>query len=236
VYTTITLPEYTDTRYVNFDGENEIVTFSDSTPIAGILDFDQDWSFGFKLGNTWNVEQVGTSKLTVVRNGNNSFYIQAANTPNASPYVQNGALYSGLNSRATLVAGDRVVVTYDSAQKRFRYYLNGVPTGDGGGTWVLRAGLTNESNGVVTLAEGGGFGQILGGGLDDVFFATRTLSASEAAESAAVGNPKDWSFYDDPDLVDVLPMGENTFPNIIGIKGILEGTMINAEPEDFVEY
>ena len=96
------------------------------------------------------------------------------------------------------------------------------------------AGLTNQSDGTLTLAEGGGFASYLAGGLDDVFFVGRPISASEAAEAAAGGNPETWTFY--ADIIDFLLMGEGTFPTIDGLKGILEGTLQNGEPEDFVEY
>jgi len=230
IVTSVVPPAYTDTHYVQFDGVDEYVTFADSTPISAICDLTQDWTIGFKLANTWNPEGRD-AKFTVVRNGQNSFYIRGANTANAAPYVQNGILYSGQNTWRTLVGGDRVVVTYTASEQRFRYYKNGSLVGGG---WTLRAGLTNRSDGTLSLAEGGGWASYLAGGLDDVFFVGRPISASEAAEAAAGGNPETWTFYDD--IIDFMLMGEGTFPTIDGLKGTLEGTLQNGEPEDFVEY
>ena len=226
-------PAYSDTHYVNFDGADEYVSFSDSGPIANVLRWDEDWSFGFKLGNTWNPPAVD-KKDTVLRNGQNAFYIRAANTGNAAPYLQNGPFYDGQNTWQGLSAGDRVVVTYDAANFRAKYYKNGVLVGGG---WVLNAGRTRDQNnadGTLTLGKGGGWSSFLAGGLDEVFFVGRTMTPAEAAESAAGGDPAVWSFY--AEIIEFLLMGENTFPGIQGVKGVLSGTLENGEAEDFAAY
>ena len=234
IVTSVTPPAYTDTHYVQFDGVDKFVTFADSTPISAVLDLSQDWAFGFKLATQWNVEGRD-ARLTVIRNGSNSFYMRGPGTANAAPYVQNGdssdkRLYSGANTWKTLSQGDRVVISYNASTKRFTYYRNG----DNVVGWTLRAGLTNESDGTLSVGQGGGWAQYLKGGLDEVFFMPRQMTDSEVRESAAGGDPALWTFY--ADIIDFLLMGEGTFPTIDGLKGILEGTLQNGEPKDFVEY
>ena len=223
-------PSYRDTHYVNFDGVDEYISFTDSQPIERVLDLTQDWAFGFKLATQWNVEGRD-AKLTVLRNGANSFYMRGPGTANAAPYVQNGVLYSGQNTWQTLSSGDRVVVSYQASTQRFSYYRNGDKVGGG---WTLRAGLTNESDGTLSIGEGGGWAQYLAGGLDEVFFMPRQMTASEVAESAAGGDPALWTFYGE--IIDFLLMGEDTFPQVNGLKGVLAGNLQNGEAGDFVEY
>jgi len=223
-------PSYRDTHYVNFDGVDEYISFTDSQPIERVLDLTQDWAFGFKLATQWNVEGRD-AKLTVLRNGANSFYMRGPGTANAAPYVQNGVLYSGQNTWQTLSSGDRVVVSYQASTQRFSYYRNGNKVGGG---WTLRAGLTNESDGTLSIGEGGGWAQYLAGGLDEVFFMPRQMTASEVAESAAGGDPALWTFYGE--IIDFLLMGEDTFPQVNGLKGVLAGNLQNGESGDFVEY
>jgi len=224
-------PAYEDTHFVRFDGTDEFVSFADSAPIASLLDFTQSWSFGFKLGNTWNPSQ-SDARDTILRNGANAFYMRGANTGNAAPYLQNGLTYQGQNTWNPLNSGDRVVVTYDSATNRARYFRNGAQVGGG---WTLSTLLANNNvDGTCSLAKGGGWSSYLAGGLDEVFFVGRRLLPAEVAESAAGGDPSLWSFY--ADVIDFLLMGEGTFPSINGIKGALSGTLENGEPEDFVAY
>lgn len=223
-------PSYRDTHYVNFDGVDEYISFTDSQPIERVLDLTQDWAFGFKLATQWNVEGRD-AKLTVLRNGANSFYMRGPGTANAAPYVQNGVLYSGQNTWQTLSSGDRVVVSYQASTQRFSYYRNGDKVGGG---WTLRAGLTNESDGTLSIGEGGGWAQYLAGGLDEVFFMPRQMTASEVAESAAGGDPALWTFYGE--IIEFLLMGEDTFPQVNGLKGVLTGNLQNGEAGDFVEY
>ena len=223
-------PSYRDTHYVNFDGVDEYISFTDSQPIERVLDLTQDWAFGFKLATQWNVEGRD-AKLTVLRNGANSFYMRGPGTANAAPYVQNGVLYSGQNTWQTLSSGDRVVVSYQASTQRFSYYRNGDKVGGG---WTLRAGLTDESDGTLSIGEGGGWAQYLAGGLDEGFFMPRQMTASEVAESAAGGDPALWTFYGE--IIEFLLMGEDTFPQVNGLKGVLTGNLQNGEAGDFVEY
>ena len=227
-------PSYRDTHYVKFDGVNEFISFTDSQPIERVLDLSQDWAFGFKVATQWNVEGRD-AKLTVLRNGANSFYMRGPGTANAAPYVQNGdssdkRLYSGQNTWKTLSQGDRVVISYNSSTERFTYYRNG----DNVVGWTLRVGLTNESNGTLSVGQGGGWAQYLKGGLDEVFFMPRQMTESEVGESAAGGDPALWTFYSE--IIDFLLMGEDTFPQVNGLKGVLAGNLQNGETGDFVEY
>ena len=222
---------YADTHYVDFDGFNEYVSFTSSTPIASVMDFSQDWSFGFKIADTWNPTNASTVKYTVVKNGANTFYINANNS-NASPYMANGQTYQGLNTWVGVSAGDRIVVCYNSGTNAFTYYLNGVSRG----TRTLT--MNNLADGTVTLAQGSGSSvyqsNYLAGGLDEVWFANRPLNIAEVQETVNGGDPSLWSFY--ADVIEFLLMGEDTFPAINGLRGLLTGTAENGEPGDFVGY
>jgi hypothetical protein len=216
---------------VDFDGWDEYVAFTDSTPIANVMDLSQSWSFGFKIADTW-VPQVNGSKSTIIKNGLNTFYINASSS-NATPYIANGQdAYQGLNTWVGIAAGDRVVVSYNAGTNAFTYYLNG----NARGTRTLS--MTNNADGTLTLAKGSGVSAFqsnyLAGGLDEVWFANRPLNSAEVQETSNGGDPSLWSFY--ADVIDFLLMGEDVFPNIDGLKGQLTGTAVNGEPADFVGY
>ena len=219
---------YSDTHYVEFDGTNEDVALAGGASLGNVLDLSTDWSFGFKIASTWNPTGAD-SKDTVLRNGQNSFYIRGANTGNAAPYIQNGTTYQGQNTWNPAVAGDYVTITYDAATNRARYYRNGSLVGGG---WNLTLG--DASDGTMSLATGGGWGNYLAGGLDRVWFCDRRLTDAEASETAVSVNPDTWSFWDD--VIDFLLMGEGTFPSIDGLKSVVSGVMQNGEPGDFVAY
>ena len=65
--------------FILFDGVDEFISFTDSQPIERVLDLSQDWAFGFKVATQWNVEGRD-AKLTVLRNGANSFYMRGPAT------------------------------------------------------------------------------------------------------------------------------------------------------------
>ena len=146
--------------------------------------------------------------------------------------MANGQTYQGLNTWVGVSAGDRIVVCYNSGTNAFTYYLNGVSRG----TRTLT--MNNLADGTVTLAQGSGSSvyqsNYLAGGLDEVWFANRPLNIAEVQETVNGGDPSLWSFY--ADVIEFLLMGEDTFPAINGLRGLLTGTAENGEPGDFVGY
>jgi hypothetical protein len=223
---------YSDTKYVLLDGFNEHVSFADSTPISSLLDYSQSWSFGFKVATQWNPENTGGVKYTVLKNGQNTFFINAG-TGNASPYLANGQdITQGINTFTGLYEGDRIVVTYNAGTGVFKYHLNGT------NTWSRTITLNNNSDGTVTVGQGSGTSPYqsnsLAGGIDEVWFASRPINDAEVQEAVNGGDPALWTFYGD--VIDFLLMGEDVFPNIDGIKGQLNGTAENGEAEDFKGY
>ena len=199
------------------------------------MDLSVPFAFGFKIADDWN--PAGTeAKYTIVRNGQNAFYMRNVGTGNASPYFENGPSYQGGNAFVAAPAGSRIVISYNGAGTA-TYYLNG--TERVVSFSVANLAAADNSDGTVTIGQGKqpgqqGWSTYLDGGIDEMWFADRAITQAEASESAAGGDPAAWSFYDD--ITDFLPLGEGTFPTVEGVKGVLIGTLENGEPGDFTQY
>ena len=71
------------------------------------------------------------------------------------------------------------------------------------------------------------------GGVDNLLFTNTALSASEKAEWFTGGDVTTHGYY--ASARDFVPCGEGVFPNVVGEKGNVIGSLVNGTSDDFVE-
>ena len=71
------------------------------------------------------------------------------------------------------------------------------------------------------------------GGIDNLLFTNTTLSSAQKAEWFAGGDVTSHDYYSS--ARDFVPLGEGTFPNVVGEKGNVTGSLVNGTSDDFVE-
>ena len=115
---------------------------------------------------------------------------------------------------------------------RLEYYLNG----------VRRAYLTfngnvsnNDPVGDLVIGKGGIAGGYWYGGIKDALImvgANSQLTSTQVNEYRNNTTPTSLSYY--ASLLDYLPFGADAFPNIVGLKGVINGTLVGGNESDFV--
>ena len=58
------------------------------------------------------------------------------------------------------------------------------------------------------------------------------LTSTQVNEYRNNTTPSSLSYYSD--LLDYLPFGADTFPNIVGLKGVVSGSLVGGNESDFV--
>lgn len=71
------------------------------------------------------------------------------------------------------------------------------------------------------------------GGLNNLVVWDEYISDEMLAEYLTSDNVTEHTYYD-ADVVDMVTLGEDTYPACNGLKGAITGQLVNGTPEDFV--
>jgi hypothetical protein len=230
--------------YIHFDGSNDYVQFTGKgAGNVGLLDWDQDWTIGMTL-TEFDVNSDGKF-ITLFKSGSNAIMLRRGGS-NHGLYVtgNDGATKIGANTWYAPNAGGKILFAYDgTANKRLKYYIGNVD-----GTFSLRANyLVNTANiGGNTVGTDFCVGLRVGsnavaeslmfhGGANNLIVADEALAGPLVTEYFQVSETyNEASFY--ADLTSWVKMGEDTYPNVVDVKGALTGgELIDGTEEDFVE-
>ncbi len=227
---------YSDLFYVQLDGFNEYVEVGSPATLAQVLDYGQPWAFGCKIANTWNPLGAYPVKYTLLKNGNNTIYVNPQPSPggNSQPYITGGSASVGANTWTALPPGTRLL--FQSNGANIQFFVNGTQKWSTTISAAVVAG--NSPDGVFTIGQGGPVTNYLQGGIDNCWFMGRPLIGAEIAEAGAGGDPQGWTFY--AELLAYLLMGEggpSAYPDITDLTGnIPDAVLINGEDTDFAAY
>lgn len=225
----------TSNAYIALDGSNDYIEFT-AKGANNILDWDQSWSIGINLVD---FEVLADQQyITLFSSGDNAIMLRRGGS-NYGMYVtgNNGSTKIGANTWYAPAGGGKLLFTYDGTTKRLGYYIV-----QPDGTWAQRANyLVNTTN---IGGNNPGTNLCIGkpvtnsvyyhGGLNNLILANEVLAGPIITEYAQVNETYDESsFY--ADLTSWAKLGEDTYPAVVDIKGVLSGgTLENGQPNDFV--
>ena len=232
-------------RYIELDGANDYLEFSSlSGGSEDVLDWTKSWSLGITLVGLGPT--TGDNKfMTLFSNGNNAIFLRRGGT-NWGLYVTGDAGYThGANTWYAPSATSRILLTYDAATCRLKYYL-GDPAS---GTYAMRANLAVNSivksaNQVgtslcvgkkVPISSYGSSNQVYwDGGVNNLILSNTVLTGPQVDEFFQTGEAfTEHEYY--ADLTSYWKLGEDEFPTVSDTKGDSDGVLVGGAANDFVD-
>jgi hypothetical protein len=224
-------PATLDEAFVRMDGVNDYISLSGT---GAILDYTASWTVACEIvempSNT-----TDSKFMTFFRSGDNALTLRRGGT-NWGFYACNG-YYSVAQANTWYApsAGSRILIECDGT--KISYWLDGVRRSHTtmNATYRDASSHVNDSidfgRGGISFAQGPVVD--FEGGIDNLLFTNGILSSSEKAEWFAGGDVTTHSYYSA--ARDFVPCGEGTFPNVVGEKSNVTGSLVNGTSDDFVE-
>lgn len=231
-------------RYIELDGANDYIEF---TGLGGgtenILDWNQNWSIGVTLvglGPTTSDAKF----MTLFSNGSNAVYLRRGGS-NWGLYVTGDGSYThGANTWYAPSATSRILLTYEVATRRLKYYLGDAAAG----TYAQRANLAVSSSVYTPNNKGTSLcvGKLVNissynnqsawwdGGLNNLIISDQVLVGPQVAEFFQTG--EDFTTHEYyPDLTTYARLGEDTYPAVVDSLSNATGVLVNGASDDFVD-
>jgi hypothetical protein len=222
-------PATPDDAFVRMDGVNDYISLSGT---GQIMDYTSTWTLACEIVELPTVT-TDAKFMTLFRSGNNALTLRRGGS-NWGFYAVNGYnSQAQANTWYAPQAGSRVLFQCDGT--KISYWLDGVRRSH---STLNTTHPSSHLTGSIDFGRGGiGFaqGQVVSfeGGIDNILLTNTTLSNAEIAEWFAGGDVTTHSYFNSSR--DFLPCGEGTFPNIVGEKGTVTGSLVNGTSDDFVE-
>lgn len=235
-------------RYIELDGVNDYIEF---TGAGDVLDFTKDWSIGVTLVG---VTGASTAKnMTLFGRGGVQITLKAqAGSSNWGLYVTsdndlyNAAKRAQANTWAAPSDFSRLLFVYSATDKRLKYFV-GDPSS---GVFAQRANLAIQQsmidgqniNGGLCIGKswsGPGGANFSGinwhGGVNNLLVSDIAFTGPALTEYFQTGEEfASMELYSD--VVAYAKLGEDTYPNVVDTKGLLnDGALINGTEADFVD-
>tara|TARA_B100001059_G_scaffold195210_1_gene199642 strand:- start:1051 stop:2592 length:1542 start_codon:yes stop_codon:yes gene_type:complete len=222
-------PATLDEAFVRMDGVNDYISLSGT---GSILDYTASWTVACEIvempSNTTDAKfmpffRSGDNALTLRRGGTNWGFYAAAG------YYSVGQA----NTWYAPSAGSKVLWRCDG--NYISYFLDGVRRATVSINSYYPSLHTNDSidfgRGGISFAQGPVVD--FEGGVDNLLFTNDVLSDAQVAEWFAGGDVTTHSYYSS--ARDFVPCGEGVFPNVVGEKSNVTGSLVNGTSDDFVE-
>ena len=218
---------YTDRGYIELDGLNDYINLI-NVPVE-VMDYTEQWNLGIDL--VANIDTVNdASYITLFKRGNNEITLRKGGS-NWGLYVySNGVSVGQANTWYAPSPGSKILIVCTGS--RIKYYLNG----------VLRANVLINANvsqqnptGDLEIGNGGIKGNNWTGGVDNILImqgSNAIFGKDQLLEYNNQSNVSNMSFY--PSVIDFIPLGERPYPNVLGLKQIVEGTIENSTESSFI--
>ncbi len=229
---------YSDTHYVTLDATNDYIELT--TPGVEI-DFNKSWTVAISIDSVSPIND--SSYITLLKSGGNSVNLRKGGT-NWGIYVSTptGNVWQA-NTWHAPVAGSKIIIRCNGGIS-MKYYLHNAHDG---GMWIAGGGFNStylagndpEAN-KIEIGKGGNLisayftAGYWFGGLNNCVVWDDYISDEMLAEYLTSDNVTEHSYYA-ADVVDMITLGEGTYPACNGLKGAITGQLINGTPEDFVE-
>ncbi len=222
-------PATLDEAFIRMDGVNDYISLSGT---GSILDYTSSWTVACEIvempSNT-----TDSKFMTFFRSGNNALTLRRGGT-NWGFYAAAGYYSVGqANTWYAPTAGSKVLWRCDG--NYISYFLDGVRRATVSINSSYPSLHTNDSidfgRGGINFAQGPVVD--FEGGIDNLLFTNDVLSDSQVAEWFAGGDVTTHSYYSS--ARDFVPCGEGVFPNVVGEKSNVTGSLVNGTSDDFVE-
>ena len=222
-------PATLDEAFIRMDGVNDYISLSGT---GSILDYTSSWTVACEIvempSNTTDGKfmpffRSGDNALTLRRGGTNWGFYAAAGYYSVAQ----------ANTWYAPSAGSKVLWRCDG--NYISYFLDGVRRATVAINWYYPSLHTNDSidfgRGGISFAQGPVVD--FEGGIDNLLFTNDVLSDAQVAEWFAGGDVTAHSYYST--ARDFVPCGEGVFPNVVGEKSNVTGSLVNGTSDDFVE-
>lgn len=222
-------PATLDEAFIRMDGVNDYISLSGT---GAILDYTASWTVACEIVEM--PPSTSDSKfMTFFRSGNNALTLRRGGT-NWGFYAAAGYYSAGqANTWYAPSAGSKVLWRCDG--NYISYFLDGVRRAMVSINSNYPSLHTNDSidfgRGGISFAQGPVVD--FEGGIDNLLFTNEVLSDSQVAEWFAGGDVTTHSYYSS--ARDFVHCGEGVFPNVVGEKSNVTGSLVNGTSDDFVE-
>ena len=227
---------YSNTHYIDLDGTNDYVDL-DTGVNANVLDYTQSWALGFEVENVSAIDD--SSYTTLWKRGDNEITLRKGGSNWGVYFYANGNSVGQANTWRRPEPGSKILFICNGSQ--VKYYLYRPSNGEiYNATMTLNAtNVTNHNNpsGNLEIGQMGAIGSNWFGGINNALImegAGSDLGANQRAEYFGSQDVTLMSFYNDPEVQDFLPLGEDTYPAVTGTKSVISGNLINGTASDFV--
>jgi hypothetical protein len=218
---------YSNTHYIDLDGANDYINLTNVD--TDILDFTKEWSIGYNLENVSTVND-GT-KTTLFKRGNNEITLLKGGSNWGIYIYANGTPIAQANTWYAPQQGSNIFIVCTGT--RLRYYLDGNLRAN----MVFNANISNNDPvGDLQIGNGGSIGSNWFGGVNNLMLMVGSqalLGADERAEYFSKQDATTLSFY--PSVFDFIPLGERPYPNVLGLKQVVEGTLENGTESNYYQ-
>ncbi len=223
---------YSNTHYIELDGVNDQITVLGTGMNA--IDYTKTWSLGIEIEDVSAVND--SSYTTLYASGDCAITLRKGGSNWGIYCFGAGNAVCQANTWYAPAAGSKILIVCTGSY--IKYYLDG----------TLRANMhmntTHKNASVVdpgTFHVGkGGTSTLyysLGGwfgGLNNLMISNDAFGTNQVAEYFGTQDVASHSYYSG-DVFDFIPLGEQTFPSIAGLKGDATGLLVNGTVDDFVE-
>jgi hypothetical protein len=206
------------------------------TGTGDVLDYTKTWSLGWEVENLAPndgfyavIARSGDNRITLRRSaGNWGIYFFAGST---SIGQANTFRVPDENSKMLFECdGSNVIYSYVSAGTQRTASMS-----------INSTNIANNAPQPNVLEIGKGGGTVVGstaqywyGGISNLTLFSNVLGSIAQDEYFAASDVTQMSFYED-DVIDFMPLGEDPYALVLGLKLNVAGTMANGTPSDFVE-
>ena len=221
-------PTYANTHYISLDGTNDYIELDGVD--TDVLDYTKEWSLGIEIESVSSVND--SSYITLYKRGKNEITLRKGGSNWGFYAFADGLSVAQANTWYAPSAGDKILIV--STATHIKYYLNG----------MLRANISynqtnignyNDASGKLSVGEK--FKKAYWyGGLNNLMImvgAGSNLGVESRTEYFGDGDVSQMTFYSD--VLDFLPLGESSFPNVGGLKSVVSGELKNGTESDFVQ-
>ena len=222
-------PATLDEAFIRVDGVNDYISLSGT---GSILDYTASWTVACEIVEM-PTNTTDNKFMPFFRSGNNALTLRRGGT-NWGFYAAAGYYSAGqANTWYAPSAGSKVLWRCDG--NYISYFLDGVRRATVSINSNYPSLHTNDSidfgRGGINFAQGPVVD--FEGGIDNLLFTNDVLSDAQVAEWFAGGDVTQHSYYSS--ARDFVPCGEGVFPNVVGEKSNVTGSLVNGTSDDFVE-
>jgi len=215
-----------NSHYINLDGANDYLSLQNVH--SDVFDYTKSWTLGIEIENVSTIND--SSYTTLWKRGTNEVCLRKGGSNWGIYHFLNGNSVAQANTWVAPSISSKIMITCNGSQ--VKYYLDGNLRA----TTTLNSNIShNNPSGDLTFGQGGAIGSNWFGGVNNMMIMTNaSMGTNQVSEYFGSQDVSKMSFYSG-DVFDFLTLGEAPYNSLIGQKGIVSGSLINATPADFVE-